>query len=249
MPRCWSSPASAGTFPDGTEAMRDVDLRPVDRASSSPSSARPVAASRRCCGSPPACDPRPAARRSSRAARLRLPGPDPAAVAHGASATSSCWPSCTGMRKAERRPRVDRGDRPGRAHRLREALPAVAVGRHADAGVAGPLARAASRTCSCSTSRSAPSTRSPGSASTRRCCALFVSEGFAGAVHHPLGHRGRVPVHPGVRDVAAAGPDRRRVRRARSPIRAILSCAIRTSSARSPARSRTAPGRAGGSDL
>ena len=70
-------------FPDGTVALVNVsfDVRPE---SSSPSSARRAAASRRCCGSRRASPPTSSGRRPGRPRqpRLRLPGPDAAAVAH-----------------------------------------------------------------------------------------------------------------------------------------------------------------------
>ena len=42
---------------------------------------------------------------------------------------------------------------------------------------------------------------------------LFELRAVRGAVHHPLGDRGGVPVHPGGGDERAAGPDHRRHRR------------------------------------
>ena len=52
-------------------------------------------------------------------------------------------------------------------------------GRHAGCGPRWPDRSSCARRCSCSTSRSARWTRSPGNGSTTSCCALFQHEGFA----------------------------------------------------------------------
>ena len=66
--------------------------------------------------------------------------------------------------KAERPARVERALATVGLTDFADHLPARAVRRHADAGVAGPVADARAARCSCSTSRSARSTRSPASA-------------------------------------------------------------------------------------
>ena len=73
---------------------------------------------------------------------------------------------------------------------------------------------------------------------------LFVDRRFAGAVHHPLGDRGGLPVHPGGGDVVPAGADpRRRGGAVRLPaaVRAALRGGLRQGRGRGV---RPAPGRA-----
>ena len=130
-------------FPDGTRAVDDASLE-VGAARWSPSSARPVAASRRCCASPPASteptagDDHAAPATSATCSRTRR-------CCRGArcSATSSCSPSSAAVAP------LSALDWPPKAieltglHRLRAPPPARALRRHADAGVARPGAHAA----------------------------------------------------------------------------------------------------------
>ena len=207
----------AKAFPDGTVALeRGRPRHPPRRVRhrGRPVRLRQVHAAadrlRALPGRPPARSSRP--RRGS-ATCSRTPRCCPGARC---GRTSSCWPSCTGCRSADgSRPRAD-GDRPGRAHRLREALPRALSGGMRMRCLAGPVADPRPGRCSCSTSRSARSTRSPASASTTSCSRLFLAEGFAGAVHHPLGQRGGLPVDPGAGDVGPARPDRGRRSTSRS---------------------------------
>ena len=98
--------------------------------------------------------------------RLRLPGRHAAAVAHGACATSSCSPSSRACRKAETRAAGAGEHRPRRPRRLREQVPEAALGRHEDARLAGPRARARPEGVPVRRAVRRASTRSPASAST-----------------------------------------------------------------------------------
>ena len=167
-------------FPDGTHAVDDVEPRPCGRASSSPSSARRAAASRRCCASRPGLETNTSGtlfvlrkslgyvfqdatllpwRTVGKNIELlaELQGVDKAARARAGRSPRSTWSAC----------RASRTSTPSSSR--------AACG----CGPRWPARWCSSRRCSCSTSRSARSTRSPGSGSTASCSRLFQLEGFA----------------------------------------------------------------------
>ncbi|CAA9418247.1 MAG: ABC transporter, ATP-binding protein (cluster 10, nitrate/sulfonate/bicarbonate), partial [uncultured Quadrisphaera sp.] len=160
--------------------------------------------------------------------RLRLPGRHPAALAHGGP-----------QRRAARRaaPPPARGDPPGRgrghraggAGRARAEAARRPLRGDADAGLAGPLPGARAAAVPLRRAVRRPRRDHP-RAPRRRAAAPARGQGLRGPVHHPLGHRGRLPLHPGAGDVGPAGAHRHRRRRAvrrRSRPRAALHPRVR----------------------
>ena len=124
------------------------------------------------------------------------------------------------------------------ARRLRRAPPVAAVGRHAAAGGDRPRARrppgAAADGRAVRRAR-----RDDPRAHAGRAAADLRRDGHERGVRHPLDPRGRLPVRPGRRDVAAPGPHHpRRRRRARRPPRRRHARGRRRSSRRSPRSAR-----------
>ena len=116
-----------------------------------------------------------------------------------------------------------RGDRHGGLDRLR-ALPAPpALRRHADAGLAGPVADDGAGPVPVRRAVRRAGRDHPGAAQ-RRGAGDVRRPALRRALRHPLGLRGGVPLHPGGGHVARPGEDRRRVRRARSGCGATRSC-------------------------
>ena len=160
-------------------ALRRTTLRPSRPASSSPSSGRRAAASRRCCASPPGSTRRRPARSPSTARSLGYVFQDATLLQwRTVRRNVELFAELEGMPQGRAGPARRRERRPRRARRVRGQVPQAALRRHADARLAGPVAADGARRCSCSTSRSAPSTRSPASGSTTSCSALFQRKGF-----------------------------------------------------------------------
>ena len=113
-------------------------------------------------------------------------------------------PSCTGWAKRSAPDSPTRAIATRRAQGFREPLPQVALGRHADALLAGPHADPQSAAVPLRRTvrrRRRDHPRAP----QRRDASAVRDRGFRRAVHHPLDQRGRVHEHPRTGDVA---PDR-----------------------------------------
>ena len=157
--------------------------------------------------------------------RLRVPGRDACCSGATCGATSSCWPSW----RASPRPSAARGPRrrstSSASTGFETQVPQAALRRDEDARLARPLARA--RPDGVPVRRAVRRGRRdhPRAPQRRGASSCSSSEGFAGAVHHPLDQRGRVPVDAGAGDERPPGPHRRPTSTCRSPTRGRPSCA------------------------
>ena len=124
------------------------------------------------------------------------------------------WRTVQAQRRAVRRaarpaqgrapPPGRRGHRAGRPDRLRRPPPARPLRRHADAGVAGPVADPAARAVPVRRALRRPGRDHPRAARTTSCCSCSSRRAVRGPVRHPLGDRGGLPVHPGAGHVGPA---------------------------------------------
>ena len=130
----------------------------------------------------------------------------PAAVAAGAGQRHAGRRDRRGRAAPRRRPGPLTAARAVRARRLRDGMAVAAVGRHAPTPGVAAHVPGRPRRCSCSTSRSARSTPSPGADMYALAAGRVAGRPPHRPVRHPRRRRGAVPVRPGGRPVAPAGP-------------------------------------------
>ena len=193
-------------FPDGTHALDDVSS-PSRRASSSRSSVRPGAASRRCCGS----------HRASRRTR-RAPATSTATRIGYVFQDATLLPWRTVQRNVELQRRAARhAARPSASAKAAEAIklvnlvgheeqvPEAALGRHEDAVLARPVAGAQPEGVPVRRAVRRPRRDHPRAPQRRAARACSSVEQFAGLfITHSISEAVFLS-HPGARDVGPPG--------------------------------------------